>query len=87
MFRLRPQPYAGVPSLMGALRRALALPPEPPADVSHPHRVALAYRRPRRPGRVASRAQPCLSPVGRPAPARMAARSLGRAFAASRPVR
>jgi hypothetical protein len=30
---------------------------------AHPHRRALAWERPRRPGAVAAREQPCLCPV------------------------
>jgi len=54
------------------LRRALALPEDALVEAvadSHPHRRPLGWERQRRPGRVAARIQPCLSPV-RPARAR-----------------
>jgi len=48
--------------LRSALRR-LTAPEAEPEGAEHPHRRAVGWRPARRPGEVAPRPQPCVSPV------------------------
>jgi hypothetical protein len=76
MFQSNTYAASNTRSLRDTLRRALApAPPTPEAleldsiarigGVAHQHRAPLGWRRERRPGGVALRPQPCLTPLPR----------------------